>query len=137
MATQIQETLSSGPSMWLRLIAWVFKLSGFLFFVMAILAVVAYVADVSPPSGNPSFGVTLLSFSAMSGALLLTGILLARRARAGAYMALIVTLYPLAFILAGWRPLSWTDVIVTLVTVAVVASIWPQLSSPRASTAAK
>jgi hypothetical protein len=120
--------------MWLRLIAWFFKLGGFLFAVMALLALVAFVLDQSPSPGNPSYVVMLLSFSAMAGALLLTGVLLARRARAGALMALIVTLYPLAFVLTGRRPFSWLDVIVTLVTVAVIASIWPQLSSPKAST---
>jgi hypothetical protein len=137
MGTHIQATFSSGPSMWLRLIAWLFKLSGFLFAVMAVLALVGFVLGVSPSSGNPSFAVTLLILSATAGALLLTGVLLARRARAGAVMALIVTLYPLAFVLTGRRPFSWVDVVVTFVTIAAIASIWPQLSSHRASTSAK
>jgi hypothetical protein len=29
MAKEIQATVSSGPSMWLRLIAWFYKLGGF------------------------------------------------------------------------------------------------------------
>jgi len=120
--------------MWLRLIAWFYKLGGFLFFVMAVLALVAYAADVQPSTGNPSFGVTLLSLSAMSAALLLTGVLLARRSRAGAVMALILSLYPWAFVLTGQRPVHWTDVVVTVVTVAVIERIWPQLYPTRAST---
>jgi len=137
MAKEIQATVSSGPLMWLRLIAWFYKLGGFLFFVMAVLALVAYGAGVQPSSGNPSFGMTLLSLSAMSAALLLTGVLLARRSRAGAVMALILSLYPWAFVLTGQRPVHWTDVVVTVVTIAVIERIWPQLYPPRASTPAQ
>ena len=137
MAKEIQATVSSGPLMWLRLIAWFYKLGGFLFFVMAVLALLAYAAGVQPSSGNPSFGMTLLSLSAMSAALLLTGVLLARRSRAGAVMALILSLYPWAFVLTGQRPVHWTDVVVTVVTVAVIERIWPQLYPPRASTPAQ
>ena len=134
MAKEMQATVSSGPLMWLRLIAWFYKLGGFLFFVMAVLALVAYAAGVQPSSGDPSFGVTLLSLSAMSAALLLTGILLARRSRAGAVMALILSLYPWAFVLTGQRPVHWTDVVITVVTVTVIERIWPQLYPSRAST---
>lgn len=137
MTAQIQETFSSRPSRWLRVIAWFFKLGGFLFAFMALFALVALVLDLSPLPGNPSYAVTLLLLSAMAGALLVTGFLLARRARAGALMALAVTLYPLAFVLTGRRPLSWLDIVVTVVTVAVIASIWPQLSSRSASAPAQ
>ena len=137
MAKEIQATVASGPLTWLRLIAWFYKLGGFLFFVMAVLALVAYAGGVQPSSGNPSFGMTLLSLSAMSAALLLTGVLLARRSRAGAMMALILSLYPWAFVLTGQRPVHWTDVVVTVVTVAVIERIWPQLYPPRASTPAQ
>ena len=137
MAKEMQATVSSGPLMWLRLIAWFYKLGSFLFFVMAVLALVAYAAGVQPSSGNPSFGMTLLSLSAMSAALLLTGVLLARRSRAGAVMALILSLYPWAFVLTGQRPVHWTDVVVTVVTIAVIERIWPQLSPRRASTPAQ
>ena len=137
MAKEIQATVSSGPLMWLRLIAWFYKLGGFLFFVMAVLALMPYAAGVQGSSGNPSFGMTFLSLSAMSAALLLTGILLARRSRAGAVMALILSLYPWAFVLTGQRPVHWTDVVITVVTVTVIERIWPQLSPRRASTPAQ
>ena len=137
MAKEIQATVSSGPLMWLRLIAWFYKLGGFLFFVMAVLALMPYAAGVQALSGNPSFGMTFLSLSAMSAALLLTGILLARRSRAGAVMALILSLYPWAVVLTGQRPVHWTDVVVTVVTIAVIERIWPQLSPRRASTPAQ
>lgn len=123
--------------MWLRLIAWFYKLGGFLFVVMAVLALVAYAAGAQPSSGDPSFGMTLLRLSAMSAALLLTGVLLARRSRAGAVMALILSLYPWVFVLTGQRRLSWVDVIATVATVAVIGSIWPQLSPRPASTPAQ
>jgi ABC-type transport system involved in cytochrome c biogenesis permease component len=137
MAKEIQATVSSGPSMWLRLIAWFYKLGGFLFFVMAVLALVGYAAGMRPSSGDTSFGVALLSLSAMSAALLLTGVLLARRSRAGALMALILSLYPWAFVLTGQRPVHWTDVVITVVTVTVIERIWPQLYPSRASTPAQ
>ena len=137
MATQIQKTASSTPSRWLRVIAWYFKLGGFLFAFIALFALVALILDWSPSPGNPSYAVTLLLLSAMAAALLATGFLLARRLRAGALLALAVTLYPLAFVLTGRRPLSWLDIVVSVVTVAVIASIWPQLSSRNESTPAK
>jgi hypothetical protein len=125
---------SSKPSKWLRVIAWFFKLGGFLFAFMALFALVALILDLSPSPGNPSFAFALLVLSAMAGALLATGFLLARGAREGALMALAVTLYPLAFVLIGRRPLSWLDIVVGVVSVAVIATIWPQLSWRRAST---
>ena len=137
MAKEIQAAVSSGPLMWLRLIAWFYKLGGFLFFVMAVLALQAYRAGVRPSSGHPWLGVTLLRLSAMSAALLLTGVLLARRSRAGAVMALILSLYPWGLVLTGQRPVHWTDVVVTVVTIAVIERIWPQLSPRRASTPAQ
>lgn len=137
MATQIQKTASSNPSRWLPVVAWFFKLGGFLFAFIALFPLVALVLDWSPSPGNPSHAVTLLLLSAMAGALLATGFLLARRARAGALLALAVAFYPLAFVLTGQRPVSWLDIVVALVTVAVIASIWPQLSSRSEPTPAK
>ncbi|MDQ3674989.1 MAG: hypothetical protein M3365_11510 [Gemmatimonadota bacterium] len=52
-------------------------------------------------------------------------------------MALIVNLYPLAFVIAGERPLSWGDIVFTIITVAVIVSIWTQLSPRNTSTPAR
>lgn len=64
----------------------------------------------------------------LSGAAVLhstIGFLLARRARAGALIVLVITLYPPAFALVTRRPLVGVWVMVGL---ALLASIWPQLS---------
>ena len=137
MATQIPDTVSSGRLIWLRVIAWFFKLGGFLFALMALSTLVALGFDAPASAAEPSSGVMLLLFCVMAGALIATGILLARRARAGAILAVILSLYPLVFVLIGKRPLSWLDIASSVITVAVIASIWPELSSPRKLTRAK
>jgi hypothetical protein len=137
MATHIQDPLSSGRSIWLRVIAWFFKLGGSLFALMALFSLVALVFDWPASAGHPSNAVMLLLFSVMAGALIATGVLLARRARAGALLAVILSLYPFAFVLIGSRPLSWLDIASSLITVAVIASIWPELSSQGESTRVK
>ena len=119
------------------MIAWIFKLSGSLFAFMAFFALIPLVLGWTPSADNPGYAWSFLLSMAMAGALFATGVLLARRERAGGLLALALTLYPLAFVLAGQRSLTRYDVIVTVVTVAVIASIWPQLSSRRRSTPAK
>lgn len=121
--------MSSQPSRWLRLIAWFFKLGGLLFALGALFALAGLILDLPSAPGNPSHALTLFVLSSVAGALLTTGFLLAKRARAGAFMALGLALYPWAFVLAGVRTFSWLDIIYTVVTSAVIASIWPQLSS--------
>ncbi|MDQ3673552.1 MAG: hypothetical protein M3365_04170 [Gemmatimonadota bacterium] len=135
--TQTRVTPSGEPSGWLRFVAWFFKLAGFLFVFIALIALVGLVLDVSPPPGYPSHAITLLLVSGIAAALLATGFLLARRSRAGAWIALALNLYPWAFVLTGARPLSWIDIVVTVVTVAVIWRIWPELSSRNTSTPAR
>jgi uncharacterized membrane protein YhhN len=100
------------------------------------LFTLAFGRESSPSAGKPSYAVTLLLLSAMAAGLLATGFLLARRARAGAFLALAITLYPLAFVATGVRPFSWLDVVATVITVAVIASIWPELRSHQQSSRA-
>jgi hypothetical protein len=137
MGAQIPDVLSSGASIWLRVIAWIFKLSGSLFAFVAFFGLIPLVLGWTASADSPGYALSFLLSMAMAGALFATGVLLARRERAGALLALVLTLYPLAFVLAGQRPLARSDVIVTVVTVAVIASIWPQLSARRQSTPAK
>ncbi|MDQ3674990.1 MAG: hypothetical protein M3365_11515 [Gemmatimonadota bacterium] len=82
MAPQTQVIPSSAPSGWLRFVAWFFKLGGFLFSLMAVLALAGLVLDLSPAPGHPSYAMTLLLPSTMAVTLLATGFLLARRSRA-------------------------------------------------------
>jgi len=137
MGAQIPDALSSGASIWLRVIAWIFKLSGSLFAFVAVFALIPLMSGWTASADSPGYALSFVLSMAMAGALFATGVLLARRERAGGLLALALTLYPLAFVLAGQRPLTRYDVIVTVVTVAVIVSIWPQLSSRRRSIPAK
>ena len=134
MVTQTQTTLSTSRSIWLRVVAWLFKLGGALSALMALFTL-AFGRGWSPSAGKPSYPTTLF-LSAMAAGLLATGFLLARRARAGAFLALAITLYPLVFVATRVRPFSWLDAVGTVITVAVIASIWPELRSHQQSSRA-
>jgi hypothetical protein len=128
MAKEIQLSRSSPTSLWLRIVSWFFKLSGLLLALSALAGLTGKVMRLLPTAGYPSYWFSLLEVSALAIILLAIGILLARQSRVGALLALAVALCPLGFVIGGARPLDWSDAIVTLITLAVIASIWPQLS---------
>jgi hypothetical protein len=127
MATTGQETRSRFRRIVLIATAWFFKIGGFIFAFAAVFAFVGKLLDF-PPVATPSADtIALVVLATAAIALSATGILLARRARAGAILALVLNLYPLAFILAGQREIAWFDVVTAAATVAVVWIIWPEL----------
>lgn len=128
MATQIQSSPSSSASLWLRIVSWFFKLSGLLLALSALAGLTGKVLRLLPSAGYPRYWFSMLEVSAFAIILFAIGILLARRSRVGALLALAIALCPLAFVIGGARPLDWSDAIVTVITLAVIASIWPQLS---------
>ena len=77
--------------------------------------------------------LTIVIVSAMAVGLLATGILLARRLRAGAVLGLVLTLYPLAFALIERRSVAWLDLGIMAVTVIVLVSVWRELGWRRST----
>ncbi len=133
MTTATRSTLSSARLIWLRVVSWIYKLAGGLFVLMLLATLWGGASGFPKPEGGPSYPVTIVLLCVMAIALLLTGVLLARRARAGAVLALILSLYPWVPVLLGSRQFVWPDVITTVIIIAVIASIWPELS-PRTET---
>ena len=115
-------------SIWLRIVAWYFKLGGIVFVFVAALGLISGLALHWPPvTDGVSYPLAMLIVSAMAVGLLATGILLARRLRAGAVLALVLTLYPLAFALIQRRSVAWLDLGIMAVTVTVLLSVWREL----------
>jgi hypothetical protein len=134
MTTAGQETRSRSRTIVLIATAWFFKIGGFIFAFAAVFALVGKVLDLPPVSTPSADTIALVVLAIAAIALLATGILLARRQRAGAILALVLNLYPLAFILAGRRAIAWFDVVTAAATVAVVWLIWPELRDRRLGT---
>ena len=138
MATQIRGIPASTGTVLLRIVSWLFKLGGLLFALMAVFMTVGNAMGMTPPAGYTSYRFPVLLLAAFAIALFGIGVLLARHSRVGGVLALAINLYPTMFILAGQRPFAWTDAVVAIVTVVVIASIWPQLTSwslrPRQAT---
>ncbi len=125
---------TNGSSIWLRIVAWYFKLGGILFVVIAALGLTSGLAlRWSPVTDGMSYPLALAIISAMAVGLLATGILLARRLRAGAVLGLVFTLYPLAFALIQRRSAAWLDLGIMAVTVIVLLSVWRELEWRRSS----
>jgi len=133
MTTATRSTLSSTRLIWLRVISWIYKLAGGLFAVMLLFALWGGASGLPTGKDGLSYPVSIVLLAVMAVALMLTGVLLARRARAGAVLALFLSLYPWVFILLGARPAVWSDAITTVITIVVIASVWPVLS-PRTNT---
>lgn len=127
MATTVHETRSRLRTIVLIATAWFFKIGGFIFAFAALFALVGKFLHLAPVSTPSADTVALVVLAVAAIALLATGILLAKRARAGAILALVLNLYPLAFVLAGQRAIAWFDVVFAAATVAVVCTIWPEL----------
>lgn len=119
---------TNAPSIWLRIVAWYFKLGGIVFVFIAALGVISGLSiDWPSMTEGTSYPLSLAIVSAMAVALLATGILLARRLRAGALLGLALTLYPLAFALIQRRSVAWLDLGIMAVTVIVLLSVWREL----------
>jgi hypothetical protein len=128
MTAQTEISPSSASALLLRLVSWLFKLGGSLFVLMALFSLAPVAMRLPHNPDEPSYWVTFVIAAAFGIALIGIGMLLARRSRIGALLALVINLYPLAFVLSGERPLHWTDVVISLSTIAVIASVWPLLS---------
>jgi hypothetical protein len=116
------------PSIWLRIVAWYFKLGGIVFVFIAALGLISGLALHWPSATEGmSYPLAMLVVSATAVGLLATGILLARRLRAGAVLGLVFTLYPLAIaLIQRWR-VGWLDLGIMAVTVIVLLSVWREL----------
>jgi hypothetical protein len=123
------------PSIWLRIIAWYFKLGGILFIFIAVLGLISGVAlhGAAVTEGMP-YQLAVVIVSTMAIGLLTTGILLARRLRAGAVLGLVLTLYPLVFALIQRRTMSWLELGGIAVTTFVLLSVWRELEWRRDAT---
>ena len=127
---------TNAPSIWLRIVAWYFKLGGIVFVFITVLGLISGLAlhwvpmpegmSVPMPEGM-SYPLALVIVSAMTVGLLATGILLARRLRAGAVLGLVLTLYPLVFALIQRRSVAWLDLGIMAVTAIVLLSVWREL----------
>ena len=71
--------------------------------------------------------LALISVSAMSIALLATGILLARRSRIGGLLGLGLTLYPFAFAIGERRSVASLELGVAGLTVVALLIVWGEL----------
>jgi len=117
------------PSILLRLVAFYFKAGGVLFFIIAALGLFSGLALNWAPTTNQempytfAMGIVLV----MALALLVTGILLGRRLRAGAVLGLVLTLYPLVLSPIQHRSLGWPELVLTGVTTIVLLSVWREL----------
>jgi hypothetical protein len=80
-------------------------------------------------------GIVILSASA--GLLLRIGFLLGKRSREGAVALLLLALYPFPLALLTGQPVRWGELVFVAVQLALVASIWPQLSKGNEPTRAK
>ena len=115
-------------SIWLRIVAWYFKLGGIVFvFIAALGLIIGLAPDWPSVTEGMSYPLSLAIVSAMAVALLATGILLARRLRAGALLGLVLTLYPLAFALIQRRSLAWLELGIMGGSVIVLMSVWREL----------
>ena len=119
---------TNAPSIWLRIVAWYFKLGGIVFVFVAALGLISGLALHWPPTteGMP-YPLAIVIVSATAVGLLATGILLARRLRAGAVLGLVLTLYPLVFALIQRRSVAWLDLGIMAVTAIVLLSVWREL----------
>jgi hypothetical protein len=117
------------PSIWLRIVSWSFKIVGFMTLPFVAIAVVALV--IGEPPYPPLYlawwqGVVILATS--SALHLRIGFLLAKRSREGAVTLLLLALYPFPLALLTKQPVRWEELVFIAVELALVASIWPQLS---------
>ena len=117
------------PSIWLRLVTFYFKAGGVLFVIIAALGFFSGLAlDWAPgTTQGMSFPLLMAIIGAMAVSLLVTGILLGRRLRAGAVLGLVLTLYPLAFALIQRRAMGWLELGFTAVTAIVLLRVWREL----------
>ena len=116
-------------SIWLRLVAFYFKMGGVIFAVIAVLGLVSgFALDWAPGTtqGMP-FPLAMVIVSTVAISLLATGILLGRRLRAGAVLGLVLTLYPLAFALIQRRSMAWLELGFIAVTTIVLIRVWREL----------
>jgi hypothetical protein len=127
MATTIHQTRSRVRTIVLMVTAWTFKIGGFIFALAGLFALIGGVLHSPPVSQRSADSGAMVVLALAAIALLATGILLAKRLRAGAILALVLNLYPLAFVIAGQRTLAWFDLVITAATVVVVFTIWPDL----------
>ena len=117
---------TNAPSIWLRLVAFYFKVGGVIFAVIAVLGLVSgFALDWAPGTTQAMpMPLTVAIVCAMAVALLATGILLARRLRAGAVLGLVLTLYPSAFALVQRRTMAWLELALIVVPTIVLVSVW-------------
>ena len=131
-SSQQVDLKSHRPSTLLRIIAWYFKLGGIVFAFMAISGLISGVAlQWTSSPGGLSYPLALIIVSAMSIALLTTGVLLARRSRIGGLLGLGLTLYPFAFAISERRSVPLLDFVVAGVTVIALLIVWRELDWHR------
>jgi len=116
--------LSTAPSLLIVVAAWNFMLNGVANTVFAILLITAAGrAGLNPVVLMAAAGLRL----AAAGGLFWTGLLLKRGERRGGWLALGFTLLPVLPILFG-APVDWVTVLLTVVSLLVLASIWNDLT---------
>jgi hypothetical protein len=120
-----------GFSTLLRVTAWYFKLGGVFFAVVTVSGLVSGIVLHFPSTEGMAYPVAMLVVLAASVALLATGVLLARGSRIGGVMALVLTLYPFAFVMWNRRTVSPLELAIAAVTVVAVLLIWRELEWPR------
>jgi hypothetical protein len=120
---------TKAPSIWLRLVAYYFKIGGVIFAVIAVLGLVSgFALDWAPGTTQAMpMPLAVAIVCAMAFALLAAGILLARRLRAGAVLGLVLTLYPVAFALVQRRTMTWLELALIVVPTIVLVSVWREL----------
>ena len=116
-------TKVKAPSIWLRLVAFYFKIGGVIFAVIAVLGLVSgFALDWAPGTTQAMpMPLTVAIVCAMAVSLLATGILLARRLRAGAVLGLVLTLYPSAFALVQRRTMDCRGGIIAVPTIVLLS----------------
>jgi hypothetical protein len=116
-------------------VAWLFKLGGIIFGIMAVTVLIVLLLGLDTPDGPKVQIATLLIVTAMGVALFAAGRMMAHHDRRGAIIGLALTLYPV--ILAPFTDASMDrfDMVVTAVIALLVLSVWRDLAwhgTPRA-----
>ena len=129
---------TNAPSIWLRIVAWYFKLGGIVFVFVAALGLFSGLALDWAPGTTPGMPMqlTVAIMSAMAVSLLATGILLGRRLRAGAVLGLVLTLYPLVFALIQRGSVGWLELGLMAVPTIALLRVWRELEWRHSSNTA-
>ena len=112
----------------LMFVAWLFKLGGIIFGIMAATVLIVLLLGLDTPDGPKVQIATLLIVTAMGVALFAAGRMMAHHDRRGAIIGLGLTLYPVILAPLTDASMDRFDMVVTAVIALLILSVWRDLA---------